>query len=137
MESGAAGAPPTADDAQAGTSANAVAKARQAVERSTSEPEPADSLDTQHRRVTLKRHEHDTALAQAMGWSVLVLFVFQAVAIDAGFLIYANETHWQLPEAVIISWLGAGVIQVIGSVALVIARYLFPGSSDDTADAAK
>jgi hypothetical protein len=32
---------------------------------------------------------------------------------------------------VIIAWLGVGVVQVIGSVVLVVARHLFPGKGGD------
>lgn len=86
----------------------------------------ADSLDDEFREVALKRHKSDTTLAGAMGWSTLALFVAQALIVDAGFLTYAAEKDWHMPEGVVIAWLGAGVVQVIGSVALVVARYLFP-----------
>ncbi len=103
-----------------------VAEARRVLQLASSGPQPADSFDSRFREIRLKRRESDTKLAGAMGWSTLALFVGQALIVDAAFLTYAAEIEWKLPEGVIIAWLGAGVIQLIGSVALVIARYLFP-----------
>jgi hypothetical protein len=62
----------------------------------------------------------------------------QVVTVDMGFFWYAGENSWNVPSGVMIAWLGVGIVQVIGSVVLVVARHLFPGKGgDDKGDEAK
>jgi len=55
----------------------------------------------------------------------------QVVVVDMGFFWYAGENNWKVPSGVMVAWLGVGIVQVIGSVVLVVARHLFPGKEKD------
>lgn len=91
----------------------------------------ADELNKRLRAIRLKRKESDLTLSKWVGWGTLGLMAAQVVAVDAGFFWYAGENDWKLPPGVVVAWLGVGIVQVIGSVVLVVARHLFPGSDDD------
>ena len=58
----------------------------------------------------------------------------QVVAVDIGFFWYAGENNWKIPPGVMVAWLGVGIVQVIGSVVLVVARHLFPGKGEEDKD---
>jgi hypothetical protein len=90
-----------------------------------------DDLRKRSRSLELDRQESDLGLSKAVGWGTVGLMAAQVVAVDAGFFWYAGENNWKMPSSVIIAWLGVGVVQVIGSVVLVVARHLFPGKGGD------
>jgi hypothetical protein len=91
----------------------------------------ADDLRKQRRALQLKREESDLTLSRWVGWGTLGLMGAQVVAVDMGFFWYAGENNWKVPSGVMVAWLGVGVVQVIGSVVLVVARHLFPGKEKD------
>jgi len=91
----------------------------------------ADDLRKQRRALQLKREESDLTLSRWVGWGTLGLMAAQVVAVDMGFFWYAGENNWKVPSGVMVAWLGVGVVQVIGSVVLVVARHLFPGKGND------
>jgi hypothetical protein len=95
----------------------------------------ADKLNERRDQVRLEREESDAALAKLVGRGFTALMVLQVAAIDAGFFWYAGENNWKVSSSVMVAWLGAGVLQVVGSVALVVARHLFPGQEDDPPEA--
>lgn len=97
----------------------------------------ADELRKRQRALQLKREESDLALSRWVGWGTLGLMAAQVVAVDMGFFWYAGENNWNVPAGVMVSWLGVGIVQVIGSVVLVVARHLFPGKgkSEDASEA--
>jgi len=59
-------------------------------------------------------------------WPVLVGAAVQFVAADVAFFIYGYGNDWQIHPSVMVAWLSATVVQVVG-VVLVVMRYLFPG----------
>jgi hypothetical protein len=91
----------------------------------------ADKLNERRNQIRVEREESDATLAKLVGRGFTTLMVFQVVAIDAGFFWYAAENNWNISPSVMVAWLGAGALQVVGSVALVVARHLFPGKDDD------
>lgn len=93
--------------------------------------EPVEKLDDRSKRVKVEREESDLGLSKIVGRGTMLLMGFQVLVIDGGFFWYAIENEWHFPSQVIIAWLGAGTIQVVGSVALVVARHLFPGTKGD------
>lgn len=94
----------------------------------------ADELSKRQRAIRLERQESDLTLSRWVGWGTLGLMAAQVVAVDAGFFWYAGQNNWKLPPGVIVAWLGVGIVQVIGSVVLVVARHLFPGKDDSNKD---
>lgn len=61
-------------------------------------------------------------------YAVRILWILggQLAIADAVFVIYAwSGKNWDLSTAVIDTWLGATVVQIVG-VALVVTRHLFP-----------
>lgn len=58
-------------------------------------------------------------------WALRAMAAQVALA-DAVFVIYAVGKDWNLPDNVMIAWLGATVAQV-AAVTLAVARGLFPG----------
>jgi hypothetical protein len=95
--------------------------------KATTPPESRDNLDEEARDVGVKRKKSDLKMSKAVGYGALALMGAQILVIDCGFFWYAGENNWQIPSAVMIAWLGTGVLQVIGSVILVVAQHLFPG----------
>jgi hypothetical protein len=91
----------------------------------------ADDLRKRQRALRLEREKSDLVLAKWVGWGTLGLMTAQVVVVDAGFFWYAGENNWQVPAGVMVAWLGVGIVQVIGSVVLVVARHLFPGREKD------
>ena len=109
-------------------SQNYVAAAREAISAATSPPESTDKLDDAFRSVSLKRSQRDLTLRTVIGFGVPLLMAVQVIAIDVGFFLYGFYSGWKIPVGAIGAWLGAGVIQVVGSVTLVVAKDLFPGT---------
>jgi hypothetical protein len=91
----------------------------------------ADKLNERRDQIRVEREESDAALAKLVGRGFTALMIGQVVAIDAGFFWYAAENNWKISASVMVAWLGAGTVQVVGSVALVVARHLFPGKDAD------
>jgi hypothetical protein len=99
----------------------------QQLRQSAPATEPVEKLEDARKRVEVEREESDLGLSRIVGRGTMVLMGFQVLVIDGGFLTYAAENSWHMPPEVMISWLGAGTLQIVGSVALVVARHLFPG----------
>jgi hypothetical protein len=108
------------------------AEARQKVAAAGS-PEPADKIDAEFRQLKLDRSKLDLILRKCIGFGVPILMGLQVLIIDGGFLWYGAENGWKIPAGAVVAWLGAGTIQVIGSVTLVVVKDLFPGSKDESA----
>jgi hypothetical protein len=94
-------------------------------------PQPADKLDEEAREVGLSRKRSDLTLSRWVGYGTLGLMGAQVLIMDAGFFVYGNANHWHISAGVVAAWLAAGVIQVIGSVLLVVASHLFPGGGEN------
>jgi hypothetical protein len=101
--------------------------AAQQIRRTVSTREPAEQLEGARARVQVEREESDLGLSKIVGRGTMILMSFQVLVIDGGFMIYGAENGWHIPSDVMVSWLAAGTVQVVGSVALVVARHLFPG----------
>ena len=68
----------------------------------------------------------DIGLKRIYAWVYLVMMGVQILIADTVFVLYAElGVDWRLPSAVIIGWLSATVVEVIG-VVLVVTRSLFP-----------
>jgi hypothetical protein len=91
----------------------------------------ADEVRKRQRALRLEREKSDLRLSKWVGWGTLGLMAAQVVAVDMGFFWYAGENNWNVPAGVMVAWLGVGIVQVIGSVVLVVARHLFPGKEKD------
>lgn len=94
----------------------------------------ADELRERQRALLLEREKSDLTLSKWVGWGTLGLMAAQVVAVDIGFFWYAGENNWKIPPGVMVAWLGVGIVQVIGSVVLVVARHLFPGKGEEDKD---
>jgi hypothetical protein len=92
--------------------------------------EPVDRLEDARKRVQVERAESDLGLSKIVGHGTMLLMGFQVLVIDGGFLTYLAENTWHVPAEIMISWLGAGTLQIVGSVGLVVARHLFPGGKE-------
>lgn len=86
----------------------------------------AADIDHRKRKAEADNAELDVNLKKIIGRAALVLMGLQVVIADMAFFFYGFALEWDVPEAVIIGWMTATVVQVIG-VVLIIARHLFPG----------
>ena len=84
---------------------------------------PLESIDESLRlKGAIQQLKHRQAYAMGLLW----ILVAQLVFADITFCLYASSgMHWRLPDTVVIGFLAAVVIEVIGLV-FVITRYLFP-----------
>lgn len=90
------------------------------------------SLSTRAERLHKLRmddHELDHTLKKRLGHFAIVVMVAQLVVADGIFVVYAYQAGWDLDAPVMVAWLSAAVVQVVG-VVLVIAKYLFPQSGN-------
>lgn len=68
----------------------------------------------------------DIQLKRTLAFGAIWLMAAQIIIADIVFLLYAwMGVSWDLPPEVILGWMGATVVQVIG-VVLTISAYLFP-----------
>ena len=67
-------------------------------------------------------------MKKGLGYAAFWVVGAQLVIADAAFIWYAFARDWDIPPEVMIGWLSATVVQVVG-VVLVIARHLFPTRS--------
>ena len=73
-----------------------------------------------------KRDKQEIDLRRTYAVGLIVILSVQLVIADVVFVVYAwAGKNWDLSTAVIDTWLGAVVVQVIGVVAIV-TRHLFP-----------
>ncbi|QWS32600.1 hypothetical protein [Curtobacterium aetherium] len=76
--------------------------------------------------VVLADHHLDVQLKAVVARGALLAMGVQLFVADTVFVLYAwLGTDWTVPGPVILGWLSATVVEVIGVVAIV-ARYLFP-----------
>lgn len=92
-------------------------------------PVPADKIDAESRQLKLDRSKLDLILRKCIGFGVPVLMGLQVLIIDGGFFWYGIANDWKISTGAISAWLGAGTIQVVGSVTLVVVKDLFPGGN--------
>ena len=77
-------------------------------------------------RLAAMDQEQTIGLKRRYALAILAIMGVQIVIADGVFVAYAEMgVDWKLPSAVILGWLSATVIEVIG-VVLVITRSLFP-----------
>jgi hypothetical protein len=75
--------------------------------------------------------ETDVALKRRYATRLLNMLRWQFIVTNAVFVIYAwAGVHWKIPDAVISSWFGATVIELVSMVGIVTA-YLFPRPKGD------
>lgn len=89
-----------------------------------------DSAERMARKDTLKHRarEQDVSLKKLMAWVAISAVVIQLAVADAFLAHYVLAADAEPSDAVLISWLSASVVEVIGIVAIV-ARNLFPNRS--------
>jgi hypothetical protein len=94
----------------------------------SSEPGTAvDRLPPPHlRHLPEREREQDIKLKRIYAACLLAGLGLELVAMNVGFFLYAAlGKHWRIPDAVIGAWFGAGVVQVVGVVTIVV-HHLFP-----------
>jgi hypothetical protein len=69
--------------------------------------------------------QQDINLKGMYGGGLLTLVVVQIALADGVFVTYGFYRHWDVPGDIMKAWLAATVVEVIGTVAVVV-RYLFP-----------
>jgi hypothetical protein len=109
-----------------------------AVRESTGLPEHLRHLSerSQAQEIELKllfaKQEHELRQKYARG--ILWLLGGQFLVTDVVFVVFAwAGKHWDLSTAVINTWLGATVVQVVGIV-MVVTRHLFPDRTGKPGD---
>lgn len=121
------------DDVQRHASAAAAASIKRLNELLSSstgirETPKSEELPQDQRKKFLKNEDlsQDIQLKKLVAKVALGLMAAQILVADAVFVIYACfGMDWVIPDSVILGWLSATVVQVIGIV-FVIASYLFP-----------
>lgn len=88
-------------------------------------PEPIDKFEGERRTVENADLRQDVRLKRRYANGALFAIGSQLLVADGVFVVYGWQNHWQLAPEVILGWLSATVVEVIG-VVLVITRYLFP-----------
>lgn len=69
--------------------------------------------------------EEANKLRKLFSRALLGLMTVQVMGADAVFVVYASHAHWVIPTATMNVWLSSVVVQVIGTVGIVV-HYLFP-----------
>ena len=78
--------------------------------------------------------KQDIGLKRLYARGLLILLGLQMVTSNVIFVLYAARgMGWKVPESVMIGWLSAMVVELIGVVA-VVTRYLFPRRDATPAD---
>lgn len=102
--------------------AGLLAQANAAGGASSSSISRKEQLDHDDRR-------QDMGLKKAYARGLLALLWVQMLATNVVFCFYAwHGWDWMVPDGVMLGWLGATVVELIGVVAVVV-RYLFPPRS--------
>lgn len=78
--------------------------------------------------VKLRARHLDVGLKNLLTWVVIIAVGLQLIVSDVFLLYYVIWSDHQFSETVIVSWLSASVIEIIGIVAI-IARNLFPSKA--------
>lgn len=85
----------------------------------------AEKVDTMAEAVIVDWHADLDLKRDYARWALRGMAA-QVLLADAVFVIYAWHKQWDLPDNVMIAWLGATVAQV-AAVTLAVTRGLFPG----------
>jgi hypothetical protein len=88
---------------------------------------PAE-LEARSATLKLRAREQDVGLKRLLAWVAIVAIGLQLVVADAFLAYYLLSWHYVPSDTVLIAWLSASVVEVIGIVAIV-ARNLFPNRS--------
>lgn len=117
--------PDPSDDAQ-----NEVAQRIRELLRQANTPgeSPSTAIETKQPFDELSRRDRaqDILLKRSYAKSLLLLLGLQLLATNIVFVLYAwHGTDWKVPDGVMLGWLGATVIEVIGVVTVVV-HHLFP-----------
>ena len=100
---------------------------------------PSDhrSLSRQQRQLAdlrLNDHKLDTGLKNLIGRGATIAMFTQLILANGGFAAYIYWMQWvksiQVPDAVMIGWLTATFVEVVGLV-LVVAKYIFPSTGNN------
>ena len=93
-------------------------------------PEPIDRFEGERRGLENQDRQQDVKLKRRYANGALFAIGTQLLVADAVFVVYGWRNHWQLAPEVMLGWLSATVVEVIG-VVLVITRYLFPAGGSN------
>lgn len=86
---------------------------------------PYDDVKLARKRIDLEDRRAILGMKKVLARGAFLGVGLQVLIADVAFFIYAISNVWDLPSAVIVSWLSATVVQTVGIV-YVIARHLFP-----------
>ena len=99
--------------------------------RNAPEPKPTrEEMDRQHQEYELEQLRQNTSWRRILFWTTFVVVVICALASIIGAVAYTLIMRANASDAVLSTWFGANVVQVIG-ILLVITRHLFPATNKD------
>lgn len=89
---------------------------------------PTDAqLDHQSNLIDLRGKKVDLTLRIGFAVAFLLLIVLQIAIVDLFVWTYAKKRGWEVPSEVIIAFLSATVVEVLGVIAIIV-NYLFDRS---------
>lgn len=88
-------------------------------------PTPIDDADLRTKGAAAADAEQNVALKKTFAWALLVLLALQLAATNVAFYIFGASAGWVISDSVMLGWMAATVVEIIGIV-LVVVRNLFP-----------
>lgn len=88
-------------------------------------PAPLDDAEMRTRGAAAKDAEQNVSLKKTFAWALLALLALQLAATNVAFYIFAASASWHISDSVMLGWMAATVVEVIGIV-LVVVKNLFP-----------
>jgi len=87
-------------------------------------------MDRQHQEYELEQLRQNTRWRRILFWTTFIVVVVCVLASLVGAVAYTLIMRDKASDAVLSTWFGANVVQVIG-ILLVITRHLFPSAGAD------
>lgn len=88
-------------------------------------PAPVDDAEIRARGAAAADAEQNVSLKKTFAWALLALLALQLVATNVAFYIFGASASWHISDSVMLGWMAATVVEVIGIV-LVVVKNLFP-----------
>lgn len=91
-------------------------------------PAPLDDPEARRQGAVADDAVQTVRLKKTFARALLIILGIQLLLVNAAFFVFGFSKGWDVSDSIMLGWMGATVVEVIGTV-LVVVRNLFPSSN--------